>query len=211
MKNNISEIVNIGNVYNRNLGEKEKNSKRSKWKKNLKHEKEGVNKTKSNINDLKCNEQKLYEYRYIINNVLGNSNMESESNICINKINYNDMSKPLRENELREVLNSFKVCPPKEDLRNIWIHTIGIAKEGLDVIQKELKASIQKYLDNDFLDRIEHSSHRVFAYDYIFKRHILKNFQEVTSEELLSFKRFLVLIDNKHTLYYILKFIYSFL
>ncbi|SOS76167.1 Plasmodium exported protein (PHISTa), unknown, putative [Plasmodium sp. gorilla clade G1] len=210
LENKISEIVNIRNVNKRNLGEKEKNSKRSKWKKNLKHEKEYVNKTNSNINDLKSNEQKVDKNRYSINNDIGNSNMESESNICINNINYNDMSKQLTESELREVLNSFKECPPKEDLRNIWTHTIGVAKEGLDDILNVLKASIQKYLDNDIIGTKNHMR-TSFIYDRIWKGTVVRFSRTVAAEEVEYTNKFLRLINEKHTFDDILKFIYSFL
>ncbi|SOV76028.1 Plasmodium exported protein (PHIST), unknown, putative [Plasmodium sp. gorilla clade G3] len=211
LENGSLEIVKISNLYERNLGEAEKYNKSSKRKKNLKHKKEDVNKTKSNDNNTKCNEQKVKENKYSTNNDMENTKVENKSNISVSNINYNDTSKNLTEKELLDVLSSLKECPSKADLRNIWNHTIGVAKEGLDDIQKELKASIQKYLDNDFLTRIEHSSHTVYAYDYILKGYILKLHQAVTSEELLHTKDFFSLINGKHTLDDILKFIYSFL
>ncbi|SOS78615.1 Plasmodium exported protein (PHISTa), unknown, putative [Plasmodium sp. gorilla clade G1] len=210
LENKGFEIVNISNIYERNLGEAEKNSKGSQRKRNLKLKKEDVNKPKSNGN-IKINEQLLEENKYSINHDIEKNNVENKSNSSMNNINYNDLSKNLKEKELRDVLNSLKECPSNEDLRNIWTHTIGIAKEGLDVIQKELKASIQKYLDNDFLSRIDHSGLEVFVYDYILQGHILRIFQAVINEELLSTQKFFSLINNKHTLDDILKFIFSFL
>ncbi|SOV20279.1 Plasmodium exported protein (PHISTa), unknown function [Plasmodium sp. gorilla clade G2] len=140
-----------------------------------------------------------------------NNNEENESNNSMNNINYNNLSKNLTEKELYDVLNSLKECPSKEDLRNIWTHTLGIAKEGLDNIYQQLKASIQNYLDNDFLSRIEHSSHEVFVYKYRLEGHISRIFQAVTNEEVEYTRHFYTLINNKHTLDDILKFLYSFL
>lgn len=56
---------------------------------------------------------------------------------------YNNFSKNLTEKELFDVLNSLEQCPSKEDLKNIWANTHGVAKEGLDDILKVLKALIQ--------------------------------------------------------------------
>ncbi|SOV84043.1 Plasmodium exported protein (PHISTa), unknown, putative [Plasmodium sp.] len=203
------EIVNIGSVYERNLCEAEKNSKRSKRKKNFKRKKEDINKTKSNENNTKCNEQKVEDNKYSTNNGSEIIKVENKSNISISNINYNDISKHLTEKELLDVLNSFQECPSKEDLRNIWTHTLAVAK-GVDDIEKELKASIQKYLDNDFLTNIEYDDEG-FACEYIFKGYISRIFQAVTNEELLHSKNFFTLINNKHTLDDILKFIYSYL
>ncbi|SOV84245.1 Plasmodium exported protein (PHIST), unknown, putative [Plasmodium sp.] len=211
LENKSLEIVKISNLYERNLGEAEKNNKSSKRKRNLKNKKEDVNKTKSKENNTKSNEPKVEDKKYSTGNDHENTKVENKSNSPVCNINYNDMSRKLTEKELHDVLNSLETCPPKEDLKNIWNHTIGVAKEGLDDIQKQLKASIQKYLDNDFLTSIEYSSHRVFSYDYILKGYILKLHQAVTSEELLHTKDFFSLINGKHTLDDILKFIYSFL
>ncbi|SOV84267.1 Plasmodium exported protein (PHISTa), unknown, putative [Plasmodium sp.] len=99
-----------------------------------------------------------------ISNLYERNLVENKSNSPVCNINYNDMSRKLTEKELHDVLNSLETCPPKEDLKNIWNHTIGVAKEGLDDIQK-----------------------------------------------LLYTKDFFSLINGKHTIDDILKFIYSFL
>lgn len=70
--------------------------------------------------------------------------MENKNNGCINNINYNGMAKNLTEKQLHEVLNSLEECPSKEDLKNIWTHTIGVAKEKLDNVLNMLKRSIKK-------------------------------------------------------------------
>ncbi|SOV20227.1 Plasmodium exported protein (PHISTa), unknown function [Plasmodium sp. gorilla clade G2] len=209
LENTGLQIVNISNVYERNLSEAEKNNNGPQRKRNLKLKNEDVNKTKSNGN-IKSNEEKVEENRDSTNNDMKNNNVENKSNSSMNNINYNDVSKNLTEKELYDVLNSLKECPSNEDLRNLWTHTLGIAKEGLDDIQKQLKASIQKYLDNDFENVISMSG-KVFVYQYRLEGHISRIFQAVTNEELEYTRHFYTLINNKHTLDDILKFLYSFL
>ncbi|SCQ12717.1 Plasmodium exported protein (PHIST), unknown, putative [Plasmodium gaboni] len=210
LQNKCIENVKNGNIYERNLGEAQTKNKGPKWKRYLKYKKEDVSKTKSNEN-IKSNEEKVEENKHSTNNDMKNSNVENKSNISISNINYNDISKSLTEKELFEVLNSFEECPAKEDLRNIWNHTMGVAKEDLDNIYQQLKASIQKYLDDDFLVTLDHSSRDVFAYNHRLKEHISRIIQAVGNEEVEYTKDFYKLINNKHTLDDILKFIYSYL
>ncbi|KYN93186.1 exported protein (PHIST), partial [Plasmodium gaboni] len=138
-----------------------------------------------------------------------NNHVENKSNISISNINYNDISKSLTEKELFDVLNSLEECPPLEDLKNIWTHTLGVAKEGLDDKLKELKAPIQKYLDNDIFQW--DGFNKRWFYDYIWKEYRNKFCQSVITEEMQYTQSFLYLINHKHTLDEILKFIYSFL
>ncbi|EWC76127.1 hypothetical protein C923_03195 [Plasmodium falciparum UGT5.1] len=122
------------------------------------------------------------------------------------------MSKQLTESELREILNSFKECPPKEDLRNIWTHTIGIAKEGLDDILKALKELIQKYLDNDIYEwETDEYGNKELLYDRIWHQNLYSLCGTIANEERKYTNRFLNLINDKHILDDILIFIYSFL
>lgn len=204
------EIFKNCNIYKRNLVQVEKN-KKSKRKKYLKHKKEDINKTKDNVNDLKCNELCLEENKHSINNDLGKSNKENESNISTCYINYNDISKNLTETELREVLNSFKECPPKEDLRNIWNHTLGVAKEGFYDIQKDLKGSIQKYSDNDIYAGTDEDHSKIFLYDRIWNENISRFYETIINEEKEYTRKFYSIINVNHTLDDILNFIYSFL
>ncbi|KYN93127.1 exported protein (PHISTa), partial [Plasmodium gaboni] len=76
-------------------------------------------------------------------------NSYNNETLTLENKHYNDMSKNLTKKELFDVLNSLKECPSNEDLRNIWSHTVDIAKEGLDNLLKESKTSVQKYLDNN--------------------------------------------------------------
>ncbi|SOV73813.1 Plasmodium exported protein (PHIST), unknown, putative [Plasmodium sp. gorilla clade G3] len=211
LENKSLEIVKISNLYERNLGEAEKNNKSSKRKRNLKHKKEDVSKTKSKENNTKSNEPKVEDKKYSTGNDMENTKVENKSNSSVCNINYNDMSRKLTEKELHDVLNSLETCPSKDDLRNIWNHTIGVAKEGLDDIQKELKASIQKYLDNDILEKINGYGNKLFLYDNILKGNTFRLCQTVSIEELLYTKDFFSLINGKHTIDDVLKFIYSFL
>ncbi|CDO62022.1 Plasmodium exported protein (PHISTa), unknown function, partial [Plasmodium reichenowi] len=204
------EIFKNCNIYQRNLVEVEKN-KTSKRKKYLKHKKEDIDKTEDNVNDLKCNELCLEENKHSINNDLGKSNKENESNISTCDINYNDVSKNLTETELREVLNSFKECPPKEDLRNIWHHTVGVAKEGFYNVQKDLKGSIQKYLDNDIYVGKYEGYKNIYLYERMWGECISRLYETILTEELHYSRKFFSLINGKHTLDDILNFIYSFL
>ncbi|SCM18816.1 Plasmodium exported protein (PHISTa), unknown, putative [Plasmodium sp.] len=137
--------------------------------------------------------------------------MGNESNSSINNINYNDLSKTLTETELLEVLNSLKECPSKEDLKNIWNHTINVAKEGFDDINKELKKSIQKYLDNDIYDTTDDLNQREGLYDRLWKGNCSVFYKRVATEVVECTNDFYRLINDEHTLDDILKFIFSFL
>ncbi|SCQ12808.1 Plasmodium exported protein (PHISTa), unknown, putative [Plasmodium sp.] len=206
LENNSLEIVKSCNIYKRNLVEAEKSNKGSKRKRKLKNKKEDVNKTKNNDNNIKCNEQKVEEKKYSTNNYLGNTKVENKSNSSVSNINYNDMSRNLKEKELLDVLSSLEECPPKEDLRNLWNHTIGVAKEDFDDIQKDLKGSIQKYLDNSINEGSQNN-----LYDNIWERNLWRFCRTVGTEELEYTNKFFNLVNSKHTLDDILKFIYSFL
>ncbi|ETW18880.1 hypothetical protein PFFVO_02273 [Plasmodium falciparum Vietnam Oak-Knoll (FVO)] len=169
------EFVQIGNVYKRSLSEVEIYNKEPQMKTNLKHKKGDLNKSKHNINKIKYNEQSVEKYKNIINKNLWNINMEDENSSYMKNVDYNDMSKNLTEQELRDVLDSLKECPSEEDLKNIWTHTIGVAKGGLD-----------NQVSSGFC-------------------------QTIGTEVLECSNRFRSLINDKHTLDDILKFINSFL
>ncbi|KYN93147.1 exported protein (PHISTa), partial [Plasmodium gaboni] len=97
------------------------------------------------------------------------------------------------------------------DLRNIWSHTVDIAKEGLDNLLKESKTSVQKYLDNNIHISHDKYGNQLFVYDEIWNEYISRFFKEVAIEEVEYTNTFFSLINDKHTLDDILKFIYSFL
>ncbi|SCQ12885.1 Plasmodium exported protein (PHISTa), unknown, putative [Plasmodium gaboni] len=100
-------------------------------------------------------------------------------------------------------LNSFEECPSKEDLRYIWSHTIGVAKEVLDNLFKESKASIQKYLDNDILERTDGYGFKYFVYDEMWKLYIFQFSKEVAIEEVEYTNKFFNLIKiNIHMMIY---------
>ncbi|SOV76614.1 Plasmodium exported protein (PHISTa), unknown function [Plasmodium reichenowi] len=142
---------------------------------------------------------------------------EKTPNSCNNKVVtlenkcYSDMSKSLTEMELREVLNSLKECPSKEDLRIIWSHTLGVAKGGLDVVLNMLKGLIQKYLDNDVYIGIDVDGYEEFLYARIWNENHSGFCKTIANEEAKYSKFFFRLINSKHTLDDVLKFIYSFL
>ncbi|EUT85948.1 hypothetical protein PFAG_02656 [Plasmodium falciparum Santa Lucia] len=71
-----------------------------------------------------------------------------------------------------------------QDFRNIWVHTLSIAKEGLDDILKVLKSLIQKYLDNDIYVRIDECIWKYLLYDSIWKENHLKFCQTIGTEEI---------------------------
>ncbi|SOV20077.1 Plasmodium exported protein (PHISTa), unknown function [Plasmodium sp. gorilla clade G2] len=211
LENSSLEIAKNCNVYIRNLVEAERNFKGSKRKQNSKLKKEDMSKTKSSENNNKCDEQKIEENKHSTNNDNENNHVENKSNISISNINYNDISKRLSEKELFEVLNSFEECPSNDDLRYIWSHTMGVAKEVLDHVFKESKASIQKYLDNDILKSTDAYGFKFFVYDEMWKEYIYRFSKEVAIEEVEYTNKFFSLIKDKHTYDDILKFIYSFL
>ncbi|SOV20000.1 Plasmodium exported protein (PHISTa-like), unknown function [Plasmodium sp. gorilla clade G2] len=134
------------------------------------------------------------------------SNTYNNETVTLENKPYNDISKSLSEKELYDVLNSLKECPSNEDLRNIWAHTLGVAKEGLDDTLKVLKSLIQKYLDNDVYDE-----RKDWLYDTIWKQNLFSLCEKIATEELEYSIKFFSLINDKHTLDDILKFIYSFL
>ncbi|SOS80816.1 Plasmodium exported protein (PHIST), unknown, putative [Plasmodium sp. gorilla clade G1] len=210
LENQSFGIVKIRNRHERNLGEVEKYNNWPQKKNNLKYKKEDVNKTNSNINMRKCNERRVEKYKNIISNNLWNVTMENESCNYINNINYNDMSRNLTEKELRDVLDSLEKCPSKDDLINIWSHTRGIAKEGFDNVLNVLKASIQKYLDNDIHDHYDKNKGK-FIYDRIWNQNLTSFCETVANEEAKYNNDFFRLINSEHTLDDILKFTYSFL
>ncbi|SOV11122.1 Plasmodium exported protein (PHIST), unknown function [Plasmodium sp. gorilla clade G2] len=211
LENKGLHIVNISNMYERNLGEAQKNRNGSQRKRNLKLKNEDVSKTKYNTNNIKSNEQSVEENKNCNNNDMKNNNVQNKSNSSVNNINYNDLSKNLTEKELYNVLNSLKECPSKEDLRNIWTHTLGVAKEGLDDIYQQLKASIQKYLDNEVCLGTDEFSDKIFVYKDMWNEQISRFCQSVGNEQGEYTNKFFSLINDKHTLDDILKFIYSFL
>ncbi|KYO02932.1 exported protein (PHISTa) [Plasmodium gaboni] len=205
LENGSLEIAKNCNIYKRNLVQEEK-VKVPKKKKNLKYKKGDVIKVKSNETDIKCNEEVVAENDNSSNNCCANNNAESESNVSICNINYNDMSKNLTEKELYEVLNSFKECPPKEDLRNIWNHTLSVVKQGFDNIFHELKVSIQENLDND----IDLGDGKLL-YNDIWSRLYFNYCRELRTEEAEYIKKFYRLINDKSRIDKSLNFIYSFL
>ncbi|SOV79096.1 Plasmodium exported protein (PHISTa), unknown, putative, partial [Plasmodium sp. gorilla clade G3] len=97
LENSSLEIVKISNLYERNLGEAQKNNKSSKRKSNLKHKKEDVSKTKSNENNSKFNKQKVEDKKYSTGNDRENTKVENKSNSPVCNINYNDTTKNLTE------------------------------------------------------------------------------------------------------------------
>ncbi|EWC78354.1 hypothetical protein C923_00978 [Plasmodium falciparum UGT5.1] len=114
---------------------------------------------------------------------------EKIPNSCNNKVVtlqnkcYNDMSKSLTEKKLREVLNSLEECPSKEYLMNIWSHTVGVAKEGLDNILKELKELIQKYLDNDIYVGVHEDDDKIYLYERMWNEYISRFYETIINEE----------------------------
>ncbi|SOS76047.1 Plasmodium exported protein (PHISTa), unknown, putative [Plasmodium sp. gorilla clade G1] len=210
LENKSSGIVKISNIYERNLGESVKNSKCSKMKRILKHKKD-VNQTEFNETNIKSNEQKVEKNKHSTKYNLENPNVENKGISSINNINYNDISNTLTEKELFDVLNSLEECPSKDDLRNIWTHTLAVAKEGFDDIQKELKRSIQKYLDNDIYKGTDKSYEKYLLYDTIWNETVSVFYRRIGTQELEYTNGFFRLINDKHTLYDILKFINSFL
>ncbi|SOV20120.1 Plasmodium exported protein (PHISTa), unknown function [Plasmodium sp. gorilla clade G2] len=209
LENESLEIVKNCNVYKRNLGEVEKESNGSQWKRNLKVKNEDVNKTKSNGN-IKSNEQNVEENKHSINHDDKNINGEKKSNNSISDINYNDLSKNLTEKELLDVLSSLKECPPTKDLGNIWTHTVRVAKEGLGDIKKDLKESIQNYLDNDYSDTTSCIKKKL-VYATIWEENIARFNRTVEREQEKYTNDFFNLIKDESTLDDMRKFIYSFL
>ncbi|SOV20450.1 Plasmodium exported protein (PHISTa), unknown function [Plasmodium sp. gorilla clade G2] len=211
LENKCLEIAKNCNVYKRNLGEAQTKNKGPKWKRYLKYKKEDVSKTKYNTNNIKSNEQSVEENKDCTKNEIKKNNVENKSNRSINNINYNDISKTLTEKEFFDVLNSLEECPPKEDLRNIWTHAVGISKEDVDDIQKELKVLIQKYLDNDINVGNINWALDSYLYNDIWDQNISRFYKTLATEEILYTNNFFSLINGKHTVDDILKFIYSFL
>ncbi|SOS78616.1 Plasmodium exported protein (PHISTa), unknown, putative [Plasmodium sp. gorilla clade G1] len=220
LENSSLDVVKICNVYKRNLSESEEKESGSKKKNNLKEEEceedeeeeeEDVDKTTSNENDNESNEQDVEESENNNNNDLENSNIENESNNSTNNINYNDVSKGLTEEQLRNVLSSFEECPPNEDLVNIWTHTVGIAKDGFEDMKKSLKESVQKCFNNDIYKGSKKNDKTNLLCERIWGEHSSSLCAKVIEEEVKYTNEFSSLIKHEHTLDDIKKFIYSFL
>ncbi|SPJ10031.1 Plasmodium exported protein (PHIST), unknown, putative [Plasmodium sp. DRC-Itaito] len=211
LENQSFGIVKINNVYERNLGEIEKNNYWPQRKSNLMYKTEDVSKIQSNINKRKYNEQMVEKYENIINKNLGNINMEHKNSSYIKNVDYKNMSKNLTEKELRDGLNSLEGCPSKEDLKNIWSHTLGVAKGGLDNVLNMLKGLIQKYLDNDVYLGDDIDGYYDFLYERIWNVNRSGFCKTIANEEANYSKFFFRLINSKHTLDDILIYIYSFI
>ncbi|ETW60016.1 hypothetical protein PFMC_04192 [Plasmodium falciparum CAMP/Malaysia] len=149
------------------------------------------------------------------------SEFENENNNIMereNRINHLDETNESSKNsnnskkkELFDVLNSLEECPSKEDLKNIWVHTLGVAKEDLDHILKVLKALIQKYLNNDVYLGIDKDGYKEFLYESIWNENRSGFCTTIDNQEAEYSKNFFRLINTKHTLNDILKYINSFL
>ncbi|ETW55793.1 hypothetical protein PFUGPA_02237 [Plasmodium falciparum Palo Alto/Uganda] len=138
------------------------------------------------------------------------SEFENENNNIMereNRINHLDETNESSKNSN----NSKKECPSKEDLKNIWVHTLGVAKEDLDHILKVLKALIQKYLNNDVYLGIDKDGYKEFLYESIWNENRSGFCTTIDNQEAEYSKNFFRLINTKHTLNDILKYINSFL
>ncbi|CZT62766.1 hypothetical protein CYL21_1528 [Plasmodium falciparum NF54] len=136
-------------------------------------------------------------------------NSNNNKQITLENKPYNDMSKNLTEKELYDILNSLEECPPKEDLINIWHHALRAGK-GFDNVVNELKALIQKYLDNDFYNTCC-CTKKELVYRSIWEKNCFEFYTDVAYELVKYSNGFFELINGKHTLDDILEYIYSFL
>ncbi|SOV20004.1 Plasmodium exported protein (PHISTa), unknown function [Plasmodium sp. gorilla clade G2] len=140
------------------------------------------------------------------------SSISSKNNksITLENKQYNNLSKNLTEKELYDVLKSLEEHPSKEDLINIWSHTLGVGKEGFVNVQKELKGFMQKYLDNDVIGSKNHMGES-YVYDSLWKKNLFSLCETIAEQQMEYTKNFYSLINGEHTVDDILKFIYSFL
>ncbi|ETW47899.1 hypothetical protein PFMALIP_04087 [Plasmodium falciparum MaliPS096_E11] len=207
LENSSIECFKIINIHERNLGEKEKNSNSSQRKKNLNHKKEDVNKTKHNTNEIIYNEEKLDENNFSVNNYVENEKTKIENSNSINNINYNDISKQLTRQELFDVLNSFNECPPKEDLLNLWRHTLGLNKERLNALLNELFNVFPK--NSIEFSFVPSKCGNTFSYTTIWFRCISECGAETSINETRFTKEFYELINNKPSIDDIRDFIFS--
>ncbi|ETW17256.1 hypothetical protein PFAG_04239 [Plasmodium falciparum Santa Lucia] len=94
----------------------------------------------------------LNENKYSTNNDFENANLENKSNSSISNVNYNDISKQLRRQELIDVLYWFNECSPNSDLFNLWEHTRGVNKERISALLNEfMKGFPQDSIDFKFM------------------------------------------------------------
>ncbi|SOS78613.1 Plasmodium exported protein (PHISTa-like), putative [Plasmodium sp. gorilla clade G1] len=206
LENSSLEVVKNCNIYKRNLVQVEKSNKGPKRKKNLKNKKDDIDQTKANVNDLICNEPNVEKNKDSINNDLEKSNIENESNNSISNINYNDISKQLTRQELFDVLDSFKECPPRQDLLNLWGHALGVNKEGLNVLLKKLLKHFPKNsIDHTFsIDEDSDESYTTIWFSCVHE------FGKQTSISEIKFtNKFHELINNKSSIVDIRNFIFS--
>ncbi|SOV84045.1 hypothetical protein, putative [Plasmodium sp.] len=207
LENKSLDIAKNFNICKRNLGEAEKNNKGSKRKKNLNNKKEDINKTKHNTHNIKWNDQKVEENKSSANNDLDNSKVENKSNISISNINYNDMSKNLTEKQLLDVLNSLEECPSKEDVLNLWRHTLGVNRERLNASLNELFNVFPKNsIDFSFIPNKEGNT---LSYTTIWNKCVSEFGTETSINETRFTKEFYELINNKSSIDDIRNFIFS--
>ncbi|SOV73818.1 Plasmodium exported protein (PHISTa), unknown, putative [Plasmodium sp. gorilla clade G3] len=138
----------------RNLSEV-KTPKEKKLKKGFfKNEKKSKNENKVNNKD--TNKQNSDESKSCCSGNSAFNQMENENKDPTNYINYNDMSMQLTKEQLYDVLNSLTKVPPKENLIHLWSQTLGVNKEGLDVLLKDLLTYIPENTINDRINVVKY-------------------------------------------------------
>ncbi|SOV81650.1 Plasmodium exported protein (PHISTa-like), unknown function [Plasmodium reichenowi] len=87
-----------------------------------------------------------YDNKYRTNNDFENGNLGNKSNSSISNVNYNDISKQLRRQELIDILYSFNECPSNSYLFKLWEHTFGVHNERISTLLNEFMKRFPKYL-----------------------------------------------------------------
>ncbi|SCQ12613.1 Plasmodium exported protein (PHISTa), unknown function [Plasmodium gaboni] len=195
------------NDCSRNLAEvKSPNNKKLK-KGFFKNEKKSKKKNKVNKED--NDEQNTDGSKSCCNGNSESNQVENENDDSTNYLNYQDLSVQLTKEQLYNVLNSLTKVPKKENLINLWSQALGVNKEGLDDLLKDLLTYFPKNKITDgFAFRKFHQlddPHLEMWYKF------LKFFAEATSNEKDFTSKYYGLINRKPSIDDIRHNIFSFL
>ncbi|SCQ12568.1 Plasmodium exported protein (PHISTa), unknown, putative [Plasmodium sp.] len=194
------------NVCSRNLSEVKIPEKDKLQKSFFKNEKRSKKKNKVNKED--ANEKNSDESKSFNGDSKSNQ-VENENKCSTNYINYKDISVQLTKEQLFDVLNSITKVPPKENLTHLWNQTLGVNKELLDILIKDLLTFFPKNKINDCL-AITHL--RLIKDPYVLMWfHFMNEFGKVTLNETDFTRKFYDLIKGKPSIDDIRNYIFSFL
>ncbi|SCQ12616.1 Plasmodium exported protein (PHISTa), unknown, putative [Plasmodium sp.] len=204
---NSLEQIKYCKVFSRNLAEvkipKQKKLKKDFFKSGKK------SKNENEVNNKDTNEQNSDESKNCCNGNSESNQMGNENNDSTNYINYKDMSVQLTKEQLYDVLNSLTKVPSKENLIHLWNQTLGVNKEELNVLLKDLLTFIP---ENTIGDRFAFRRVSDIEDPYLLMWfNFMTDFGKATSNEKDFTRNFYDLIKGKPSIDDIRNYIFSFL